>query len=425
MPNPETIQQLVASEQYVFCVGRPDHKSLSVKHIHSLGYKAGIFADSQRSFGDQLNEYDVVIPVDFTSLESRIDGLASWRGRVRGLLCTYENYIVSKAQLGAYFDVPTLSVQAAKAATDKLIMRTAFAAKAPAISPAFQHIDTENDAINFANQYGYPVIIKPTNLVKSLLVTRCNTEQELRDTVKYTQQSLPDVYKKYGVFDHNPQIIIEEFITGPMYSIAGFVDKAGLLQVCPGATSLVSAQMIQKDDNYLYSRTLPAAIDKAIYAELVYATKEGVRAMGLTSTSIHAELIIGRTGIKIVEIGARIGGYRPRMYNLSYGIDLIDLSIRNALDIPLNINSNMPPQKTTSTYELFADSEGSFARISGPIDSIKKDSIYFSQKLQPGEPTGRAKDGHKAAAVIIQVADSASDDLRAAYPIKQIKIEVS
>ena len=422
MTNTVQSQQRPLEDQYIFCVGRPDHASLSIERIHKLGYKAGIFADS-RILSSIATDYDAIVPVDFSSLLDTIDDLRVWRDKVKGLICTYENYIVSKAHLGVYFNVPALSIEAANIATDKLAMRTAFA-KNPAISPAFREVSSIDEAIHFANTYGYPVITKPTNLVKSLLVTRCDTEDELRKTIQHMQTALPYMYEKYSVFSHSPQIIIEEFITGPMYSIAGFVDTKGEIHFSPGVTALISAQMVGRDDNYLYNRTLPASVNEKTSNDLKNVVQEGVIAMGLRSTPIHAELIEGKTGIKIVEIGARIGGYRPRMYNLSYDIDLIELDIRNSLDRPLPIPLHTSTKKITSTYEIFADQEGVFAQIDGPLDIVRSDSVYFSQKIHKGDRTGRAADGHKAAVIIIQTHESAKVATQAASYIDQIKIEV-
>lgn len=385
---------------YIYVVGQPNRKSDIVETIHSLGYKAGLLIDHRLKQND-LREYDRLIEVDFDHLDEELTRLDALSLEVAGLVCTFENYVVAKAKLGAHFQVPALSYESARLATDKSLMRRAFLDADRTISPDFSTVDSLEQALAFARSHSYPLIIKPTNLVKSLLVLKCDDEAQLIEQFTYASDNIESLYKKYKIYDRAPQLIIEEFIIGKQYSIAAFVDSKGTPHFCDGIVSLRNAQDIGVDDNYLFSRMLPAELSEDTIHEMYDVAEKGIRALKMQSVPAHVELISGPNGTKIIEIGARIGGYRPRMYELSYGIDLTKQEVRLALGQQPNLAGTFSTY--SAVYELFPEHEGLFETIEGDFDpGLLK---YYRVIAKQDMTIGPAKHGFKAAAIII-VADT-------------------
>jgi biotin carboxylase len=384
------------NSQFIYVVGQPDTTSSFVEAVHQAGYQAGILLDTQLS-SKKLDAYDRIIPMNFDNVADELIRLDSLSLNMTGLVCTYENYIVAKATIGEHFKVATLSVESARLSTDKSLMRQAFLAHDTTISPDFSTVDSLQQALDFASTHSYPLIIKPTNLVKSLLVLRCDNEEQLRDRFTYAASTIEQLYEKYKIYDRAPQLIIEEFIQGEQFSIAAFVDQYGVPHFCDGIVKLRNAQDIHVDDNYLYSRTLPAPVTDEAAAEMYATAEKGVRALKMTSVPAHIELMSGPQGTKIIEIGARIGGYRPRMYNYTYNVDLTAQEIRLALSQEPNLKGDF--QKHTAVYELFPEQEGMFEQISGSFDIEKL--TYYRVTAKQGSLVGPAKNGFKATAIII------------------------
>ncbi len=390
------------SAPYIYVVGQPDSKSGVVDIIHARGFKAGILIDT-RLKKDTLTDYDRVEEVKFDALSDELARLDTLDLSVAGLLCTFENYIVAKAKLSEHFGVPGLSLESARLSTDKSLMRQAFLEADRTISPDYTTIDTLDQALAFAATHTYPLIIKPTNLVKSLLVLKCDNEAQLRERFTYAHQTIGALYEKYKIYERAPQLIIEEFITGEQYSIAAFADADGTPHFCDGVVSLKNAQDIGKDDNYLYSRALPANLSEEVEAEMFRIADKGIRALKMSSVPAHVELMAGPTGVKIIEIGARIGGYRPRMYRMSYGIDMISQEVRLALGEQPNLTGTF--DRYCAVYELFPETEGVFDGIGGDFDPSV--FTYYRVVAKEGVAIGPAKNGYKAAAIII-VSDAKS-----------------
>lgn len=406
-------------ESYIFIVGKSDPQRESARAIRSLGYRVGLLQDIAVPLKDD-SAFDSVIPVDFTRLDDNINDIIPSDITAAGLQCTYENYVVAKAKLGAALQLPIISVDAAAASTDKLLMRQAFADKSAAFTPRFTKASSVQDAKDFAATTHFPLIIKPTNLVKSLLVMRCDNEAELVENFEYAQANIRRLYEKYNVTGREPQLIIEEFIEGKSCSIAAFVDHTGTPHFCNGIVSLTTATEHEAADNYLYSRLIPLEIDEAIASLLFTAADSGIRALGMSSTPAHVELMYTHDSVKIIEIGARIGGYRPRMYEYSYGLDLVQQEIRLALgEIPI-INGEF--EQYCAVFELFPNQTGAFQAVSGdfPADEAR----YFSIKPQQGQIVGPAKHGYKASAIIIICHDDKEEFARLCKKVDSLTIEV-
>ena len=405
---------------YIYVVGQPDPNSGVIQAIHTAGYQAGILIDSQLK-KKNLDEYDKVIEVDYEQIDNELNRLGSLDLQVAGLLCTYENYIVAKAKLGAFFNVAAPSLESARLATDKSLMRRAFLDEDRSISPDFSTVDTLDQALDFARAHSYPLIIKPTNLVKSLLVLKCDDEQQLIERFTYASETIGQLYEKYKIYDRAPQLIIEEFITGEQYSIAAFVDSNGTPHFCDGIVRLTNAQDIHVDDNYLYSRSLPAHLSDTLTKEMFEVAEKGVRALKMTSVPAHIELMSGPAGTKIIEIGARIGGYRPRMYKYSYGLDLITQEV--------NLSLNKQPMLAGSfssycaVYELFPETEGVFTHISGNL--TVEQLTYYRVTAKEGSLIGPAKNGFKATVIIIVTSNSSEDFKEICQQVETARVEVA
>lgn len=382
--------------KHIYFVGRPYPQLESLSLMQNPGYKIGLLKDIKLNLRkSQL--FDTIVEVDFSSPQAMFASLHGKNLVIDGLVCTYENYIVAKSQLAKHFGVVAQSVESAQMNTDKYLMRQAFERTDPSITPGFGLADTEATALELAEQLNYPLILKPTNLVKSLLVLICNNEIELRRNLAYAQARISKLYQRYNVYGRQPRLILEQYVKGNSCSIAAFVDKVGQPHFCQGIVSITNAQEIGVDDNYLYRRLLPASLDKQLKTQLFETARKGVAALAMTSSPAHIELIYNDQEIKLIEIGARIGGYRPRMYGKSYGLDLIDQEIQLALGKTPDLSGDF--RAYTAVYELFPKAEGKFVGIDGLVDNLSFES--YKVKVKVGDPIGPAKNGYKAAAVIV------------------------
>lgn len=382
----------------LYFVGKPYPHRSALEKLQALGYSLGLFYDPVNRLPHR-DMFTKVIPVDFSSTESLLASLAgiSLETSPDGLLCTYENYIRSRTVIAEHFSLPTMSSDAAVACTDKYIMRKKFQAYDSTITPRFVDAASLTDCLKFANTYGYPVVLKPTGLVKSLLVSICHSPEELSTAYLQTKELMHGVYAKYNVKDRAPSLIIEQFIDGDMCSVAGFVDRDGVPHLCNGIVELTTARKAGFNDSFLYSRKLTDRIPPDIKERILETARSGIKALGMSSSPAHVEIIYNGTSAKIVEIGARTGGYRPFMYDESYSINTFEQEALLALGEPPNLAGSL--HRHTAMYEIFAKKGGVLKKYIG-LDEVEGECTYIHKVVQPGCETGLASNGFKAPLII-------------------------
>lgn len=336
---------------------------------------------------------------DFSSRETILEAVRNLKQKPDAIMSVYENYILPMAYVGEELGLPTIPVKAAEACTDKQLMREAFAKSPKPISPDFDDAMTFEKVESFANAHEFPLILKPANLSKSLLVTKSVNMEELKKNWQRTMDQIDAVYKKYAP-DRKPKIIIEEFLEGSVHSIDAFVDVDGEVHLIDGIVDYQTGYDIGYDDNFHYSRLLPSRLTGKDKEDFMECAELGCKMLGMKNSAAHIEIIMTKNGPRLVEIGARNGGYRERMYRLANGIDITG----NALALAFGKAPDIQPRKhePVAVLELFPKEPGEFIGIKNEEALRKLPSLeYLSIKHEPGEFIGKSSDGFKMTAVVI------------------------
>lgn len=310
----------------------------------------------------------------------------------------YEHYLVDCAQIANALLLNSMSVDAANTATDKLSMRKAFKKYDSSITPNFSGLKNEADLIKFIDEFGLPVMIKPANLVKSLYVTKATSKKEALTLYREILRELPAAYSKLSV-RRQPTLLVEECMVGSMHTVAGVCDSTGNLHLIDELVDVYSGYDVNIEDNFLFARLLPSALPDDTQKQIREVVRKGVKALRLQSCAVHAEIMLTEDGPKIIEIGARPGGYRHKMYLNALGISLYG-ALLNALEGKV---IDLKPVKNNfhAVCEIFPVTEGVFDTISN-LEKIKSLSSFKSISIRPkkGEKVGLAKNGFKYCANI-------------------------
>lgn len=371
-----------------------------VNKIEALGHEYTLLQDViATKFPDKKFKRRVV--ADFSTTEGPVEAAQSIHQShpIDAVMTIYENYVLPTAHIGQALGVPHLPVGAAEACTDKFLMRSLFANAPEKISPDFAVVHSEDDVRNFASSHSFPLILKPANLAKSLLVTKNNSLDELLASYKKSCELLESIYKKYAP-NRTPTLIIEEFLEGSVHSVDAFIDADGIPHVLEQVVDYQTGYDIGYDDNFHYSRLMPSKLSAENQAALRHCADIGARALGMKSSPAHIEVIMTSDGPRIVEIGARNGGYRERMHELGNDLDLIGLSVQVALDQPVHVTTSK--NDPVAVLELFPKSPGEFVELANEETLRTLPSLrYLSIKPTSGSFVGKSSDGYKACAVII------------------------
>lgn len=313
----------------------------------------------------------VVLEADFSLITSVDSVLRPYKHRFLAVTCRAEKNIPLLRKVIPH--VPTLTTPTETSlewTTDKIRMRQLLRSYDKKISPDFLVVhDASPETLDrIEKRIGFPLMIKPSGLASSLLVTLCFHREELEASLKNTVRKIDQIYKKKsgrGV----PQILVEEFMEGTMYSVDSYVNPRGIVYHAP-LVHVRTGRSVGFDDFFGYLRITPVNIKPHKIEAAQKATEKAIEALGLRSTTCHTELMKTEDGWKIIEMGPRIGGFRHEMYQLSYGID------HSANDVLIRI-PKMPvlPKKKAKGYtavmQMYAHNKGRLLRIEG-VNKIRK-----------------------------------------------------
>lgn len=278
-----------------------------------------------------ISGLDLYVECDFSRPQKIAEALLPYQDQLLAITCRSEQYMrrfVEVLPHVPYLRTPT--TESLKWASDKYEMRKRFRLYDKKITPKFTLVkgNTKEERERIAKKIGFPMIIKPTNLAESRYVAICYHQEELESTLRRTLRELKKVYEK----DHHlmdPKIIAEEYMEGDMYTIDSYVDSRGKVYHCP-LVKVTTGKKIGHDDFYNYLQMTPTGLKPETVARAQAAAEGGIHALGLRSTTAHTELLKSDGGWKIIEIGARVGGFRHVLHDLSCDINhtLNDVLIR-------------------------------------------------------------------------------------------------
>lgn len=339
---------------------------------------------------------DIYIEVDFNDPLKIAEALAPYQEELYAITCRAESYMARFMQVIPHVPyLRTPSTESLRWASDKLEMRRRFKLLAGKYSPKYTVVkeNTKAERARVIGRIGFPLIVKPTNLAQSLLVTVCYHEEELEKAIAATQKKIQKVYAENGRIEE-PKIIAEEFMEGDMYSVDAYVNGRGTVYFCP-LVKVVTGHNIGHDDFFNYLHMTPTSLKSRSIERAHEAAAAGIHALGLRNTTAHVELMKIDDAWKLIEIGARVGGFRDKLHRLSCDIDhsLNDILVR----IP---KKPIIPKKCkgfAATLKWYPKKEGTLVGLKGvkKIQSLKSFvDISVTKKL--GDTCTFAKNGGKA-----------------------------
>lgn len=364
---------------------------------HKQKFRVALLCDTKSKISQKKeispDGVNLLFDCDLNSDMALQETLAPIRKQILAITCRGDNHIPLFAHVIPH--VPYLKTPTPESllwATNKLWMRRRLFLHNKSITPAYTLVSNTAAAAlkKIEDKVGFPLVVKPSGLGASRLVSIVYHKNELRTVLKKVFRKINAVYKKTG-YHGEKKVLVEQFMEGDMYSIDGYVTGRGKVYFCP-IVSVKTGRSIGFDDFFGYQQSTPTNLhEQSIRAAEKVATS-AVHALALRSTTVHIEMMRTEKGWKIIELGPRIGGFRHKMYELSYGINhtMNDIFIRIPQKpvIPTKILGHSMAMK------FFAKKEGQLKSLIGikraqGLQSFQK--IYIHQKV--GDRCTYAKHG--------------------------------
>lgn len=364
---------------------------------NDITYRIALLYDSKQKFTEHtrppFDHIDISMPCDFSSDISIQQCLTPYLDDFLCATVRGDDMIPKLQKIIPYIPYTrTPTEQSLVWASDKILMRQHLETYNPNLSPRFlivKNVD-KHTIQEIENSLTFPVMVKPAGLGASRLVGMCYHKEELSSFLKRVFKEIDAVYAETNG-NWEPKVLVEEFMDGQMYSIDAFVSQFGKVSFCP-LVSVKTGKTIGFDDFFGYIQMTPTNLNPDSILEAEKVAEQAIRALGLRSTSAHIELFRTEQGWKIIEVGARVGGFRHMLYEFSFGMNhtMNDILVRagKKVDIKKKI------QGYSAAMKFFAKNEGKLTKLAGikkikELKSLKK--LYINKKV--GEMCKFAKHG--------------------------------
>lgn len=278
--------------------------------------------------------------------------------------------------------------------THKGQMRTMLKSYDESLVPEVLVVEEYSEKIinTIVDTMSFPLIIKPTGLAASMLVSKVHDKRELKDVLSRNFELVHEVYEKYRGRG-TPGFIVEEFIEGQLYSTDIYVSASGQVWHLP-LFRVDTAHAVGKEGFYTYHTDTDVKLTRQEVADSQIATEKAVHALGLRASVAHVELFHTSQGWKIVELGPRAGGDRQDLYYLSYGVDhaynefLVKIGLEPEISTKLLAHS--------AKEHLLPEQEGVITAIEGIEEAGQLSSVYrMRQRAEIGEDAYLSENGGK------------------------------
>jgi phosphoribosylaminoimidazole carboxylase (NCAIR synthetase) len=268
-----------------------------------LGFELILATDRCHVLDDPWGDRAVAIQFDNPS-----DGFAALRAQspFDGILAVGDQPALVAAQAAERLRLEFSPPDAVRAAHNKFLSRERFAA-AGLLTPAYRLIAEAGDS----ESVRYPCVLKPLGLSGSRGVIRADSAGEFRAAFARIQKLVEQDRSIKG----DGSIQVEDFIPGQEFALEGVVTR-GELQ-----TLALFDKPDPLDGPYFEEAiyVTPSRATEEVRRAIHETTQRAIRALGLTSGPVHAEMRVNDDGVWMLEIAARpIGGLCSRVLRFDF-----------------------------------------------------------------------------------------------------------
>jgi len=330
--------------------------------------------------------------------------------------CDYAYF--AQALLAERYGLPGPGLAAAQRATNKYLQRQAAEAAGIPV-PEYRLCLSADEALQFAAQIGWPVILKPVDNRGSFGVSRVDTPEQL--AVAYT---------KALVHSHSRLVLAERYIVGQHLTIDGYCTEGQLpITLAVGSNRKFDGEFGIVNQSIVY----PAEISPQQSAAASDLAARTAAALGYRFGYFHGEFIIEKeTGrLFLTEMANRGGGVHISNVAVPYvaQIDVVGRYIDAVLGLysSVALGSTSAPRTALLSFFVNQDYAGKkLLAVHGGESVLRSPGVLcFQPFVRPGQTLGARENGAQRHAMIIVGAETAERlDQLASDAWAELRLEV-
>jgi biotin carboxylase len=360
-------------------------------------------------------------------IDDLIAAAKSWHAEEHfdGVLTFSESGVVAVAIVAEALGLPNIGVEAARRSRNKLLMRQAHE-RAGVPHPCFRLVPDLPAALATAEEFGYPVILKPTLGAASNYVFRLDEPAALRERFP---QALAGI-EQMGWFTMEPDgvdlgphgLLMESFLDGPEHLTESLAWDG---EVYLG--SIVDRVTVEGDTFDDDVHRAPTALSPEQVAEVHDVISRAAAAQGIRRSAMHAEVRFHDGHPHMLEIAVRPGGGGLDYFaRISAGYSPIEAVMDVARGVRPAVRHYSPTGVHTAGTCLISG-PGRVESIDVPEPVSHDDRIFFFKiTARPGDVIRRPPHGNNILGFLCTTGTSFDEAMRTAYELAgRIEVRLS
>jgi formate-dependent phosphoribosylglycinamide formyltransferase (GAR transformylase) len=324
----------------------------------------------------EVSQIDHLIECDTANVEAMLTALEPVRTQVAGVLAGDDHFVPVTAQLGRRLGFPYAADEDAIAQQRKSAMKRRLAAHGVR-TPPFHVVTSFAEAHGAWQGYGRDAVVKMVDYFGSLNVSRVRTELELRTA---WDNIMDNEYAPSTPFPLAREALVEAFMPGRELSVEGYTqeDRCVILNF---NDKITDPQFI------VIGHYLPAQVPPEELTALKEIAEKCVGALGMRNTVFHIEVNLVDGLPYVIESASRPPGqYMVDLMERSYGLDLMDISVRLAAGERVETLPRAP-RKHYAMLAIFAEQSGVFIDMDNWEEFLSRPGVLRTcLDIRAGEP---------------------------------------
>ncbi|HEX2070370.1 MAG TPA: ATP-grasp domain-containing protein [Thermoleophilaceae bacterium] len=266
---------------------------------------------------DERIEANPTDPVEVLAATAHLD-------EVEGVVNCSESCLRTQAALVEHYGVPGIDSATAAVCRDKQLMMRRFEQHGVPIGRR-RVVSKLADIPDAVRAVGCPGVLKPSTGVASLFTVRFDSEDEL-DRWFAQFDAAASGHHSAAIREMDGRWLVEEYLDGPAFSVESVTLGGETTHVAVCKKGEMSQPFFLETGH-----TCPAPIDRGLTEEMKDVAGRAIAALGIRDAVTHSELKLTSRGIRVLEVGARMGGGSIRqVVKLATGVDLLELTLELA-----------------------------------------------------------------------------------------------
>lgn len=304
-----------------------------------------------------------------------------------------------------------ISYEGAICATDKVAMRNRMRDCGVSI-PEYHEVENLEEFLEASEKMPERFILKPADNAASRGVVLID---------KGKNPNLEEIYNYSTQYSRSGGALVEEFMEGPEVSVESYTINGE-----PHIITITDKMVTELPFFVELGHTEPSRLTPGQQEDVKRVANAAIRAIGMQNGPNHTEIKVTPTGVKLVEIAARLGGdfITSRLVPLSTGVDMIDCSFATLLDEEVKYRNTL---ERGSAIRFIQGEKGILSSIDGMATALRMPGVQEVELyMKPGDHIKRPENSLDRVGHVIAIgkdADEAASNAEAALKAIQVRIE--